>query len=422
MRAAIIAGEFPKVSETFVLHHVNALLQLNHDVDIFSEFRPRGSDFAHNDALAASMLARTSYVDLPPLKNGKRLITAPRRITYCARTAPRLTLEALNPTQFGRYAIGLSQMNRLYALARVHRHYDIIHAHFGMVGDRFRFTRDLWHAPLVVSFHGFDVSVWPQQHGRNCYDRLFEAAAAIIVNSESTRKRIIELGCPVDMIDKVYPAWDMANFPFAVHSRAQGQPMRVLTVARLVEIKGIEDGIRAVALLRQINSNVRYDIVGDGPLRERLQALIDSLDLRETVTLHGAQPRAYVGRMMGNAHVFLLSSVTTQAGSQEGLGVALLEAQATGLPVIATDHGAFPEVVVHGETGFLVPERTPEQLAHWLAFLMEHPEVAARMGHAARAHVERNFAPEQIGARCEQLYLRVIAMYRETGQETGSYL
>ncbi|HEU5347584.1 MAG TPA: glycosyltransferase [Ktedonobacterales bacterium] len=417
MRTAIIAGEFPKVSETFVLHHINGLLRRGLDVDVFSEFRPRGSEFAHDDALAASMLARTSYVDLPSLKSGKRLLTAPQRVAYCARVAPRLTLDMLNPAQFGRYAIGLSQVNRLYALAQARRPYDVIHAHFGMVGDRFRFASALWHAPLVVSFHGYDVNIWPQQHGRDCYDRLFKAAAAITANSENTRKRIIELGCPPDKVDKVYPAWDMANFPFTVHGRDEEQPMRVLTVARLVEIKGVEDGIKAMALLRKANSNVHYDVVGDGPLREQLQALIDSLDLREIVTLHGARPRDYVQRMMQDAHVFLLSSAKTQVGAQEGFGVVLLEAQAAGLPVVATEHGAFPEVVVHGETGFLAPEHSPEQLAHWLAFLMEHPQTAMQMGRVAREHVERNFAPADIDARCVQLYQHVIATYREAHRE-----
>lgn len=413
MRIAIIAGEFPKVSETFVFHHVNGLLRLGHNVDVYSEFRPRASDYARNDAVAASLLDRTTYVDIPSLKSGKRILTAPFRVAYSMRSAPRLTLASLNPAQYGRSAPGLSQVNRLYGLARIHRTYDVIHAHFGTVGDRFRFAKALWRAPLVVSFHGFDVSVWPQEHGRDCYRHLFSVADAFIVNSENTRRHVAELGCPSDKIEKIYPAWDMANFPYSVHLREASQPFRVLTVARLVSIKAVEDGIAAVDQVRRIHPDVHYDVIGDGPMRPQLEALIDQLGLRDIVTIHGARPHDYVRRMMEEAHLFLLTSATTSQGVEEGLGVVLLEAQATGLPVVATAHGPFPEVVVPGKTGFLAAEHAPDELAHWIISLMEHPDAALTMGREARAHVERNFDPRQLDLRNVQLYERLTATHRE---------
>lgn len=412
MRIAVIAGEFPKVSETFVLHHINDMLRLGHEVDVYSEYRPRGADYARNDATVASLLDRTSYVDIPSLKTGKRILTAPFRMIYCGSAVPRLALATLSPSQFGRNALDLSQLNRLYKLARVNRKYDIIHAHFGMVGDRFRFVSELWKAPMVVSFHGYDVSVWPFERGRDCYTRLFKVASAFVVNSEDTRRRVIGLGCPPEKIEKLYPAWDMANFPYRVRQRGTGQLMRVLTVARLVEVKGVEDAVAAIALVRKTHPNVRYDIIGDGPLRSRLEALIDALNLREAITLHGAQSPDYVRHMMDESHAFLSPSVTTSVGAQEGLGVALLEAQASGLPVVATEHGAFPEVVAHGETGFLAPEHSPEQLAYWLRYLIENPQIAAQIGRAAREHVKQHFAPEQINARCIDLYEKVIDSFR----------
>ena len=184
--------------------------------------------------------------------------------------------------------------------------------------------------------------------------------------------------------------------------------MRVLTVARLVEKKGVEDALAAIALVRKTHPDVHYDVVGDGPLRARIEAHIDALDLRETVTLHGAQSSAYVRHMMDDAHVFLLPSVTARSGDEEGLPVVLLEAQAAGLPIVSTLHAGIPEEVVHGETGFLVPEHTPEQLAHWLVYLANNPQAAAQMGQTAHDHVERNFAPEHIDARFIDVYERVI--------------
>ncbi len=411
MRIATITGEFPKVSETFVMHHINGLLKLGHEVDVYAEYRSRGADFARDDLLAADLQGRTSYIDMPSLRNGKRLLSAPYRIAYCGTHVPRLTLDALNPMQFGRKAVDLSQANRLYGLARIDRtrQYDVVHAHFGMVGDRFRFVKDLWRAPLVVSFHGFDVTGWPKTQGHNCYAQLFEIASAFVVNSEHLRGRALGLGCPPDKIVKIPETWDITNFPYAVHQREEGKAMRVLTVARLVEKKGVEDALAAIALVRKTHPDVHYDVVGDGPLHARIEALIDALDLRETVTLHGAQSSAYVRHMMDDAHVFLLPSVTARSGDEEGLPVVLLEAQAAGLPIVSTLHAGIPEEVVHGETGFLVPEHAPEELARWLVYLIEHPQAASEMSGAARTHVAHNFAPERIDAKFVDVYDQVIA-------------
>src|SRR5579859_5352529 len=279
MRVAMISGVFPKVSETFVLRHITGLRARGHVVDIFSDYHPRGDEFPANDALAMEMCANTTYMDVPSLWSGRRLLSAPHRLTRCASVAPRLTAASLNPAEYGWQALSLSQMNRLYTLAREQRRYDIIHAHFGMIGDRFRFTSELWDAPLAVSFHGFDYSEWPLTHGEDCYRRMFQIAARIVVNSENTRRRVEALGCPPEKIVRITPYWDMAGFPYRPHSRREGEPFRILTVARLVDKKGVDDGVRAIKLVRRAHHDIHYDIVGEGPLRAELEAQVRHLDL-----------------------------------------------------------------------------------------------------------------------------------------------
>jgi colanic acid/amylovoran biosynthesis glycosyltransferase len=408
MRIAVISGVFPKVSETFVLRHITDLLAKGHAVDVYSDYHPRGDEFLAQDPLAEEMRDRTIYMDVPSLQSGQRLLTAPLRLTRCMRVARRLTIASINPAEYGLQALSLSQMNRLYTLVSNQRRYDVIHAHFGMVGDRFRFTSALWGAPLAVSFHGFDYSVWPLSHGKDCYHRLFKIAARIVVNSENTGRRLEALGCPPAKIVRITPYWDMEGFPYRPHRRHQGEPFRVLTVARLVDKKGVDDGVRALAIAQRTYPDMRYDIIGEGPLRADLELLIHRLGLDAHVTVHGAQSGAYVQRMMESAHAFLLPSRKTQSGDEEGFGVALLEAQSAGLPVIATLHGAFPEVVEHGETGFLAPERRPEELARYLIALIKRPETALVMGAAARHRVEAQFAPADISRQVKALYLDMI--------------
>ncbi|HEX9037179.1 MAG TPA: glycosyltransferase [Ktedonobacterales bacterium] len=406
MRIAIITGVFPKVSETFVLRHISALLGRGHEVDIYSDYHPRDDEFPPRDPLAAEMGARTIYMDVPPLLSGQRLASAPLRLIRSVRVAPQLTAAALNPREYGWQAVSLSQMNRLYTLARTRRRYDIIHAHFGMIGDRFRFTSALWDAPLAVSFHGFDYSEWPLAHGPNCYVRLFGIAARIVANSENTRRRVELLGCPPDKMVRIAPYWNMAGFTNEPRIRTEGEPFRALTVARLIDIKGLDDSITAIALAQRARPDLdlRYDIVGAGPLRADLESLIHRLGLGDRVTLHGARNSATVSALMARAHVFLLASRTTATGAEEGFGVTLLEAQAAGLPVVATRHGAFPEVVRDGETGFLAPERAPDALAASLGALIDHPAQARQMGTAGRRRVEEYFAPDMITDAYEALY------------------
>jgi len=360
------------------------------------------------------LLDRTIYVETPPLRSGKRLVTAPARVAVCFRRAPRLALDVLNPVAYGRTAISLSALHRLYRLTQAPGRYDMLHAHFGMVGNRFRFAGALWGAPFIVSFHGSDYSVWPRIHGTGCYRRLFASADAITANSEHTRWRLVQLGCPAEKIHTVYSAWDMEAFAFAEHPRQPTDLMRVLTVGRLVEKKGIEYAIRAVALARESHPHIRYDIIGEGVLRARLERLIAALGLGEHVILHGARTSAEVRQMMAVAHAFLLPSVTAADGDEEGQGVALVEAQATGLPVLATQHGPFPEVVGDGVTGFLVPERDHRALAERLISLIEHPEIATEMGRCGRRRVEERFDSRMLDRQVMATYEWAIEQFRQS--------
>jgi colanic acid/amylovoran biosynthesis glycosyltransferase len=318
--------------------------------------------------------------------------------------------------------------------------YDVLHAHFGPVGESFRFARELWKSPLVVSFHGYDFTTLPRKHGAGMYGKLFAAADAVTANSEFTRGRLADLGCPaeklrllpvgLDLGDPVTPPrsprGDKAQtserqsplkspargdeipseaFSFAARTLRAGESVRLVTVARLVEIKGHEFALRAVAKLRSQRAKMRYDIVGDGPSRLKLESLVAKLGLADTVTLHGARDGVYVRELMAKAHLAMLVSVNIE-GDAEGQGLFLQEAQACGLPVIATQHGALPEGLIPGKSGFVVPERDVEALTERLTYLLAHPEIWLEMGRRGRAFVEQRFD-------CRKLNERLVQIYRE---------
>src|SRR5262249_14392219 len=154
--------------------------------------------------------------------------------------------------------------------------------------------------------------------------------------------------------------------------------------------KGHEFVIRAIAKLCARHKNVQYDIVGDGPLRKKLEQLTAELRVQVAVTFHGALDSDGVRRQMAEAHLFVLTSVNIE-GDQEGQGLVLQEAQASGLPVVATNHGGLPEGLLPDQSGFLVPERDVDALAERLNFLVEHTEIWPTMGNAGRRFVEARY-------------------------------
>ena len=427
LRIAFFVGQFPVISETFILRQITGLLDFGHEVDIFSDARPEPGVPVHAAVAKYRLLERTTYMDMPPecvpwelpvlpvagetwlpgaveaVPNWKRLADALPALERCLERAPALTEKALSEEHSGHRARSLSALYRLDRLSALSGGYDVLHAHFGPVGESFRFARDLWRAPLVVSFHGFDFSTLPRKQGPRIYEKLFADADFVTVNSEFTRSRVAKLGCRQDKLHKLPVGLDLEAFPFRARTRRAGEPVRVLTVARLVEIKGHEFAIRAVAKARHRHPELRYDIVGDGPLRKSLEGLIVKLKLSSVVTLHGALDSAFIQDQMTRAHLAVQASVSVE-GDQEGQGLFLQEAQACGLPVLATQHGALAEGLVPEKSGFLVPERDVAALAGRLEHLLEHPDHWPEMGRHGRKFVARHYDIRRLNEQLVHLY------------------
>jgi glycosyltransferase involved in cell wall biosynthesis len=190
-------------------------------------------------------------------------------------------------------------------------------------------------------------------------------------------------------------------------TRRTGAPVHAVTVGRLDPIKDQATMLRAVRLVVDQVPEFSLDIAGDGPSRPGLEALCASLRLSGHVRFHGY--RGEVSPYLAEADLFILSSVS------EGIPLALLEAMACGLPAVTTDVGGLPEVVVPGETGWLVPPRSPDALAEAMLRLLAEPVALDRMGRAARRRVEDQFNLKKVVAEYEQVYMESLARYTSTG-------
>ena len=398
LRVACFVPSFPELSEAFILRQIVGLLERGHDVRIFAHVSPPDGA-VHEDVTRHRLLERTRVVG----EGGNRRVAG-------GRAAPGAFIRCLRPAQ-ARAAGGWGNLLRTLRALRGEEPFDVVHCHYGVAGLHYGVTAArLWEAPLVVSFYGYDASRYPREHGERVYAPLFAAVQRVVSLSEHMDARLRALGCAPERLRRVPLAVD----PTAMDegppgpARASGE-VSLLTVARLVEKKGIEFALRAVASLRDERLAVRYDVIGEGPLRAELEALARSLGIADDVCFLGASTNVMVTAAMRAADLFVLPSVTAANGDEEGTPTVLMEAAYHRLPVVATRHAGIPELVADGESGMLVPERDSEALAAALRTMLALRSQWPAMGAAGRRLViERGHLTPDVAARLEALYLEVV--------------
>ncbi len=216
------------------------------------------------------------------------------------------------------------------------------------------------------------------------------------------KNELVRLGCDPEKIivhrmgvktDDFAPAFDKNN-----------ETTQILTVGRLVEKKGIKFGLLGFSETLKRFPALEYKIVGDGPLMGDLQELVSQLGLENKVEFLGWKDQGDIRQFMRNADIFLAPSVVDVKGDQEGVPVVLMEAMASGLPIISTFHSGIPELVEDGVSGFLVPERDTATLTERLGHLLEHPERWPAMGEAGREKVKDMFDIDKLNDELVRLY------------------
>ncbi|MHC4501673.1 MAG: glycosyltransferase [Planctomycetota bacterium] len=385
MRIAFVVNGFPALSETFILDQVTGLIDRGHEIDIYASERSR-EPVAHEAVSRYGLLERTRFQPSMPggylLRVLKGLALAP--LTYW-RT-PTAFPRALNVFRYGRTAASLRLVYGGVPFLRGPEH-DLIYCHYGWNGLKCVMLRDmgLLRGKIMTAFYGADVSEHVRTFGEGVYRELFAGGDLFLPLSQCMRRRLIELGCDESRIQVHHTGIDPARLAFTPRRPRADGGVKILTIARLVEKKGIEFGIRAVAKLAAQGHKIEYGIIGDGLLRESLQGLIDELDLGDRVRMLGWKRRAEVVDILEGAQILLAPSVTSADGDEEGTPIVLMMALASGMPVVSSRHSGIPELVEDGVSGFLVPERDIDALAGKLAYLVAHPEDWPRFGRAGRA-------------------------------------
>lgn len=411
MRVAFIVNNFPVLSQTFILNQITGLIDSGIEVDIYANL-PSQTSKTHHDVIKYNLLDKTNYFYIPHEHNIQEKIEYIKIAISNAGRYPILLKCLFNGFRSASEA-SLPRIVLPYILIPFlkNKQYDIIHCHFGPNGLKGALLKKsgFFTGKLITAFHGYDITQYIKDYSQNNqYQKLFDSGDLFQPISEHWQKRLIELGCDAQKITVHRMGIDCQNFCFMERNLIDNNKIKIVTISRLVEKKGIEYGIRAVAELIKSHRNIEYNIIGDGHLREELEQIIEHYGVRNTVILSGWKDQSEIIEILNQSHILLAPSVTSKDGDREGIPVVLMEAMAMGLPVVSTWHSGIPELVQDGVSGFLVPERDIDGLVDKLKHLVEHPETWAKMGRAGRIQVETNYNIEKLNTQLIEVYNRLI--------------
>jgi glycosyltransferase involved in cell wall biosynthesis len=403
MRLGYLYSRYPVISQTFCDAEMLALERRDIKLVIGSVYPPLTS-LRHE--YIARLRAPIHYA--PP----QEILKILERDAKTARKWPRDLVEQ-HDSKYGPAAKAeLRARNALYFaefFARIG--VDHLHVHFAnRAAHAALFLKEISGIPFSVTAHGQDFM---KDLGSDDLLREICAAAEFVAAETDYSRDLLCRRCPnsAAKIHRVYNGIDLERFP-APRSRNDNRIPRIVSVGRVVAFKGFDDLIDACAELARRRIDFVCDIIGDGPLRETLQAKIEQLDLSSRVNLLGSLSQDAVLEKLQTADIFALASTTDAQGATDVFPTVILEAMASARPVVSTCLAGIPELVVDGQTGMLASPGDSSALAHALEQLLRDPGLRLRFGDAGRARIEKHFRIEQTVAPLIEMLERSLSRSR----------
>lgn len=397
LKIAFVCERFPVISEAFIASSAAALIDRGHEVDIYALLgRSPAEDGEVQPQVATHRLEERLYApNWPASAAGSAVAALSEFVRLCRRRGAR-ALKALDPVIFRRSAVTLRSLF-LAGMCAGDGDYDIIHCQFGhLAHDMLRLRRaGFISGKVVVQFRGYDITQIPFEAPPGFYDEVFRQADYFVANSAFFRDKAIALGAPPGRMRVSFSGIALDNFPFRAPRRWEdGETVRLMTVGRLVEKKGIAVALEAMAGLKSRGIRIHFDIVGEGPERTRLEDKTARLGLEREVVFQGAHGHEYISSLLDQAHLFVAPSLTAANSNADAPINTLKEAMATGVPVVSTWHGGIPELVEDGVSGFLAAEADAGALEARILDALNARESWPQMARAARTKVAGAFSLE----------------------------
>jgi glycosyltransferase involved in cell wall biosynthesis len=387
---AYLAPEIPALSATFVYEEIYGLERRGVRVVPYSVHVP-GSPAKGQDALADRVTVL--YGGKPLLELMQGLAGLPL-MGARAFVALRFLLADMGSLGWFRLAtwklayqflagVRLARSMQKTGCTHLHIHFAHVPTQIGMYAS-------------ALSGIAFTVTA----HANDIFERgvLLQTKAArakkFFTISEHNIRHLRGLGIPAEQLAIVRCGVSLAADASAAGRHVQGGVVHIGSLGRMVEKKGFDVLIRSVALLKQRGQAVMLHIAGDGPLRDELIALVQSLGMTHDVVFEGSMPHSRVSAWMKGLDVFALACKKDKAGDMDGIPVVLMEAMSQALPVVSTRLSGIPELVLHEQTGLLAAPADVQDLAVQLERLTTSEPLAEKLAQQAFDFVKGEFSQE----------------------------
>lgn len=378
MKIAYVLGIFPKLSESFILNEIVELLKRGHDVQIFSIYLLR-EDVEHKEVKEYNILERSHYFSF----NQVFKVNIINLLKYFLKGVVQDLCE------FKIYVNILIFNLKLAYFATIMKKNDVelIHAHFATMGTVARRLSKILGLPYTLTAHAFDIYLNPDTDElRNVMDN----AGSIVTISEVNKKYLESKIGITNTIDVIRCGIDLDKFNTKRRSGINTR-IKMLTVSRLVEKKGMEYLIRAIPIVIRETPNCDLTIVGSGPLNDYLLKLVHDLNIEGYVQFKGDVSDPELMQYYEKADMFILPCIIAQNGDRDGIPVAIMEAMAMELPVISTWVSGIPELVEDGISGILVSQKDEKAIANAVIKLYKDRHLRLVMAKNGRKIIEKKF-------------------------------
>lgn len=396
--------EFPHLSETFIIAQIITAIQLGYKITILTNKLLNVTESTHEDLLKEYELIDKIVIEDYKIPKNK-----------IVRVAKWIAILALNFKNI-KYILSFYKENSKFSLAWLfqwvfYKQFNkaaIFHAQYGTNSNTVTLLKKtgFFKPSILVTFHGHDaffpINGFIPNNGY--YDKLFKYGNLITANTSYLADKIIELGCPKELISIVPVGVDTNFFHPNNDKKATDKILKLITVGRLDKVKGHRFCIEAVRQLIHKGIEVTLTIIGEGSERTNLECIIAEYGLEDKVFMKGKKSQQEVRQELWEHDLYLLTAVALADGRRETQGLATIEAQACGLPVIVFDSGGVKYTLEDEISGFVCNEFDVEAVALKIQKFIENPNLMIKMSNQAVTFVNKNYAQKEIDKRWESIY------------------
>jgi len=388
MRIAFFVHWFPVVSEAFISNAAAGLIDAGHEVDIYALDGAGPPEHGRHGIVDDYKLEKRAKILRNKWRPKRRIFDLPKAFLKVFSAHGFKAFNVFKTSYFGDDARSLIALHEAALFAGMGK-YDVLHCQFATLAETVMRHRDagLLSGDIFVHFRGYDISNVIQERGETVYNEMLAKADGFGADCDFFKDRAVKLGADEKRFSTFPCGVAVKEFKFIERRWEPGQPLNMLFVGRMVEKKGLKYAIEGIAEVVNEGVDIRFVILGGGPLEQELKALAQNLGILDRIEFAGPAPHDRIALELDRAHLFIGPSTTASNGDQDGPINTVKEAMISGCPFITTNHGGIPELVAGVDAGEMVEEASGPAIAGAIRRLIERRSEWGEMGETGRQYI-----------------------------------